>query len=149
MDRFWKYKFDHIIFWAATVGFHMFTKINLLDKAGLDQFALEVIIRNGLLAILIYLNLFVLIPKYAQQKKVMTYIFLLLSAIGLYVIFKNAHDVYLNGYVLGDESSTSFFYNTFYNFSIVLFYMSFSLALHLSKAWYFQRELIRKMEVEK
>ena len=56
MDRFWKYKFDHVIFWIATVGFHMFTKINLIGKAGFDQFVLEVIIRNGLLAMLIYVN---------------------------------------------------------------------------------------------
>jgi two-component system, LytTR family, sensor kinase len=149
MDRFWKYKFDHVIFWAATVGFHMFTKISLLAKAGFYQFALEVMVRNGLLAILIYLNLFVLIPKYAQQKKIINYISFLLITIGLYVISKNAHDVYLNAYVLGDESRSFFFYNTFYNLSIALFYLAFSVTLHLSKAWYFQRELIRKMEIEK
>ena len=149
MDRFWKYKFDHVIFWIATVGFHSFTKINLINKAGFGQFVLEVIIRNGLLAILIYANLLILIPKYANQKKIILYILLLLTTIGLYVGLKNAHDVYLNGYVLGDESRRSFFNNTFYNFSIALFYLAFSVTLHLSKAWYVQRELIRKMEVEK
>jgi sensor histidine kinase YesM len=149
MDRFWKYKFDHIIFWAATVGFHMFTKINLVERAGFGQFALEVIIRNGLLCMMIYVNLFVLMPKYAQQKKILGYISFLCATIWLYVMLKNAHDVYLNAYVLGDESKSSFFYNTFYNLSIALFYLAFSVALHLSKAWYFQRELIRKMEVEK
>ena len=109
MDRFWKYKFDHVIFWIATVGFHMFTKINLVSIAGFDQFVLEVIVRNGLLATLIYVNLFVLIPKYANQKKIIIYIFLLLTTIGLYVVLKNAHDVFLNGYVLGDNSRTFFF----------------------------------------
>lgn len=149
MNRFWKYKFDHVIFWTATVGFHMFTKRDMIDEAGFDQFLLEIIIRNGLLAILIYLNLLVLIPRYAQQKKVITYTGLLIVALGLYVLLKNIHDVYLNGYVLGDEARKSLFYNTYYNFSIAIFYLSFSIALQLSKAWYFQRELIRKMEVEK
>lgn len=149
MDRFWKYKFDHIIFWTATVGFHMFTKINIIDEAGFGQFALEIIIRNGLLAILIYANLLMLIPMFAQQKKVVSYVILLLITLGLYVMFKNVHDVYLNGYVLENESRKSFFYNTYYNLSIAVFYLAFSVALHLSKAWYFQRELIRKMEVEK
>ena len=149
MNRFWKYKFDHIIFWAATVGFHMFTRIDMIKNAGWDQFAIEVIVRNGLLALLIYVNLLVLIPTYAQQKKGITYTFLLIADLSLYVILKNAHDVYLNGYVLGDESRRSLFYNTYYNFSIAIFYLAFSVALHLSKAWYFQRELIRKMEVEK
>jgi LytS/YehU family sensor histidine kinase len=93
--------------------------------------------------------LLVLIPRYAQQKKVFAYTGLLIVALGLYVLLKNTHDVYLNGYVLGDEARRSLFYNTYYNFSIAIFYLSFSIALQLSKAWYFQRELIRKMEVEK
>jgi LytS/YehU family sensor histidine kinase len=91
----------------------------------------------------------VLIPVYAQRKKVLTYIFSLLAVFGLYVILKNTHDVYLNGYVMKDESRHDFFYNTYYNFSIAFFYLAFSIALHLSKEWYFQRELIRKMEVDK
>lgn len=149
MNRFWKYKFEHVIFWATTVAFHMFTRIDMVKEAGFDQFGLEIIIRNSLLASLIYFNLLILIPKYAQQKKIVTYAFLLFVALTLYVLLKNTHDVYLNGYVLGDESRRSLFYNTYYNFSIGLFYLAFNVALHLSKQWYFQRELIRKLEVEK
>lgn len=149
MNRFWKHKFDHAIFWTATIGFHMFTKMDMIHEAGFDQFLLEIITRNGLLAILIYLNLLVLIPRYAQRKKFIAYTGLLIVALGLYALLKNSHDVYLNGYVLGDEGRRSLFYNTYYNFSIAIFYLAFSIALQLSKAWYFQRELIRKMEVEK
>ncbi len=149
MNRFWKYKLDHVIFWTATVGFHMFTKVDMVKEAGFDQFALEIIVRNGLLALLIYFNLLVLIPKYAQQKRIVAYTLFLVSSVGLYVILKNAHDVYLHGYVLGNESRKSLFYSTYYNFSIAIFYLAFNVALHLSKGWYFQRELIQKMEVEK
>ena len=149
MERFWKYKIDHVIFWTATVGFHMFTRADMILEAGPDQFILETIVRNGMLALLIYFNLLVLIPRYAQQKRIFVYILFLLAAIGVYVLLKNAHDVYLNGYVLGKESQQYFFYNTYYNFSIAAFYVAFSIALHLSKEWYFQQELIRKMEVEK
>ena len=147
MDRFWKYKIDHLIFWTATVGFHMFTKVDLARSAGMGQFLLETIVRNGLLASLIYLNLLVFTPRYAQRKKLASYSLLLFAALGSYVLLKNAYDVYLYGYVLG-ASGFSFFSNTYYNFSIAVFYLSFSIALHLSKAWYFQRELIRKMELE-
>src|SRR5687768_8727498 len=104
MNRFWKYKIDHIVFWAATVGFHMFTRLDMIKEVGFDQFMLEVVVRNCLLALLIYFNLLVLIPKYAQQKKIASYIFLLLGSLGLYTILKNSHDVYLHGYVLDDES---------------------------------------------
>ncbi len=149
MNRFWKYKFDHVIFWTATVAFHIFTRIDMVNAAGFDQFLLEIIIRNVLLAILIYFNLLILIPRYAQEKKIITYAFLLFVALALYVLLKNTHDVYLNGYVLGDVNRRSLFYNTYYNFSIGLFYLAFNVALHLSKEWYFQRELIQKLEVEK
>jgi LytS/YehU family sensor histidine kinase len=110
---------------------------------------MEIIIRNGLLALLIYFNWLVLIPKYAQQKRIAAYIFLLCIAMAGYVLLKNIHDVYLYGYVIGDMGKRSIVYNTYYNFSIALFYLVFHVALQLSKEWYFQRELIRKMEVEK
>lgn len=149
MDRFWKYKVDHVLFWVATVGFHMFTKADLAETAGVDHFLLEIIVRNGLLASLIYLNLEVLIPKYAQRRRIASYSILLLVGMALYVLVKNAYDVYLYGYVLDQEAHLYFYKNTYYNLSIAVFYVSFSVALQLSKAWYFQRDLIRKMELEK
>ena len=149
MNRFWTYKFDHIIFWVVTVGFHMFTRVDLIPEAGFDQFLLEIFIRNGLLALLIYFNWLVLVPRFARTKKITIYILLLSVSILLYTLLKNAHDVYLNGYILGDASKNSLFYNTYYNFSIGLFYLAFHVALQLSRQWYFQRQLIRQMEVEK
>ncbi|MBI1768078.1 MAG: histidine kinase [Bacteroidetes bacterium] len=149
MNPFWKYKFDHVIFWTATVAFHMFTRIDMIKEAGFDQFILEIIIRNVLLAILIYFNWLVLIPTYAQQRKIIVYLILVFVSLALYALMKNVHDVYLNGYVLGDESKRFLFYNAYYNFSIGLFYLAFHVALQLSKEWYFQRELIRQLEVEK
>jgi sensor histidine kinase YesM len=148
MNAFWRYKLDHVIFWVATVGFHMFTRAKLIEIAGVGQYALEIIIRNGLLALLIYTNLLILIPKFAKQKTFPAYVLLLLTTLTVYVLAKNAHDMYLK-YVLGEQFHMAFFQNTYYNLSIAIFYFSFSVALHLSKSWYFQRELIRKMEVEK
>ena len=57
--------------------------------------------------------------------------------------------LWLYGYVLGDLQKQSIFYNTFYNFSIALFYLSFTLALALSKNWYKQQQLLQKIQVEK
>jgi LytS/YehU family sensor histidine kinase len=119
----------------------------MIHTVGIGQFALEVIIRNGLLAGMIYTNLFLLIPDFTRKK--IQYSVLLLLTIAAYVILKSLHDVYLNGYILGDENRRSLFYNSYYNFSIAFFYLTFSIALFLSKAWYFQRELIRKMQIEK
>lgn len=149
MERFWKYKLDHVIFWIATVCFHMFTRITLTGKAGSEQFILEILVRNGLLACIIYLNLGVLIPKFAKQQRIAVYIVLLIVSLLGYALLKNVHDVYLYGYVLGDTERKYFFDNTFYNVSIAIFYVAFSVALQLSREWYAQRELIRKIEIEK
>src|SRR5687767_6101555 len=126
MERFWRYKLDHVIFWVATVSFHMFTRLHLITKAGFGQFLLEVLLRNTLLALIIYVNLFVLIPRIAQQRKWILYIGLLLLDFAFYVVVKNAHDVYLYGYIVGDQNRLDFFDNTFYNLSIAVFYMAFS-----------------------
>ena len=149
MDRFWKYKLDHGLFWIGTVFFHAYTRLGLILQAGTGQFLVEIVVRNTLLAAVIYVNLFVLIPRFTQQKKYAAYIFLLLFNLALYSLAKNAHDVYLYGYVIGDEEQRHFFHNTFYNGSIALFYVAFSVALYLSKEWYVQKELIRKIQIEK
>ena len=102
MDRFWKYKLDHWLFWLVTVFFHAYTRTGLIPKAGYLQFLLEVVLRNGLLALVINFNLLVLIPRFAQQKKYIVYVLFLLLALVFYAFAKNAHDVYLHGFVMGD-----------------------------------------------
>jgi two-component system, LytTR family, sensor kinase len=149
MERFWKYRLDHVIFWIATIGFHTFTRLHFIEKVGLGNFLMEILIRNGLLALIIYVNLFLLIPKFAQAKQWFIYLTFLIVDFAVYVLAKNAHDVYLYGYVVGDPEKRSFFYNTFYNLSIAFFYMAFAVALQLSREWYEQREHIRKIEIEK
>jgi LytS/YehU family sensor histidine kinase len=123
--------------------------LELIKEAGLEQFALEIVVRNVLVAALVYFNWLVLIPRYAQQKKIAAYFFFAITSLAVYMLLKNIHDVYLHGFVMNDESKRSFFHNSYYNFSIGLFYLTFFVALQLSKEWYFQRELIRQMEVDK
>ncbi len=149
MNRFLKYKIDHILFWALTIFFHGYTRIALLQKTGLWQFLLELIVRNVLLAGVIYLALWRIIPQFTSGKRIFQPLLLLLGSLAAYVLLKNLHDVYLYGYVIGDQERQAFFNNSLYNFSIVLFYLAFACALHLSKQWFLQRELIRKIKLEK
>jgi len=149
MERFWKHRLDHVIFWTATVLFHMYTRIDLLERVGVNQFVLEIVVRNGLLAIVIYTNIKVLIPAFEKKERVFTYIFWLGLLLVGYALLKNVHDVFLFHYTGGDESNSYFFHNTFYNISIALFYVAFSIGLELSRQWYLQREVIRQIEIEK
>lgn len=147
MEKFWKYKLGHILFWVITIGFHVYTKIGLWDMAGPGQFFLEIFFRNSLLAIVIYANLKFFIPYFVQQRQIVLYILGLAACFGFYILSKNLHDLYLSQFI--KKLPLSFWRYSFYNFSIALFYMSFSLALDLSKQWYFQRERLREVEVEK
>ena len=147
MEKFWKYKLDHILFWTITIGFHIYTRIGLWDFVGPGQFFLEIIVRNSLLAVVIYANLKFLIPHFAQKRQIVLYILGLAACFGFYILSKNAHDFYLSQFI--KKPQLSFVRYSFYNFSIATFYMSFSLALELSKQWYFQRERLRQVEVEK
>ena len=149
MERFWKYKGDHITFWVTTVAFHMYTRMHLVDQAGFVQFLLEITIRNVLLAAVIYTNLLILIPRLIFKRNYFAYGLALLLFLFLYAISKHIHDVHLYANVLGQPERISLLSNVFYNLSIAVFYVSFSIALQLSREWYNQRELIRKIEIEK
>jgi len=149
MDRFFKYKLDHLFFWTVTILFHAYTRIHLIEQAGYAQFTLEIFLRNAMLALPIYLNLRWLWPSFLNQGKYFLYGILLLASLAVYVGIKNAHDVYLYGNILDQPDQRNFFNHSLYNFSIVLFYLSFSIALQLSKEWYFQRQLLQRIEIEK
>ena len=149
MNSFWKLRLDHVLFWTLTIVFHSYTHSGIIYKAGWIQFVLELVVRNGLLALVIYTALLIIIPKFLEKKKYIPGAALLLLALFVYVAVKNAHDVYLYGNITGDAAKSNFINNSFYNFSIVLFYLCFSVSLHLSKQWYLQKELIRKIQLEK
>ncbi|MBX2965092.1 MAG: histidine kinase [Cyclobacteriaceae bacterium] len=151
MNRFFQYKLDHVLFWALTIFFHGYTRLALIETAGTEQFLLEILVRNILLAGVIYITILFIIPNLVSGKKVTSSIVILFFIIALYVLLKGAHDVYrythINNWEI--ERTGLFFTQSLYNFSIVLFYLAFASAMHLSKQWYLQREHIRKIELEK
>jgi sensor histidine kinase YesM len=149
MSRFLTYKLDHAIFWGFTIFFHGYTRLALLDHAGVGQFLLEVVWRNVLLAAAIYATILYAIPRFTSGKKMGEGVIVILIGLGLYVAGKSIHDVYLYEYGLSTGVQISIFTTIFYNLSIVLFYVSFASTLYLSKQWYLQREIMRKIEVEK
>jgi len=148
MPRFLLYRLDHIIFWTLTILFHGYTRLPWINKAGIGQFILELIVRNGLLACAIYLTILFSIPRLTNNKQTIG-ILGIIAALAIYVLGKNTHDLYFYGYVVGDPERQHFFYNTFYNLSIVIFYLAFATTLYLSKQWYLQREKMRQIEMEK
>jgi LytS/YehU family sensor histidine kinase len=119
----------------------------LIHSAGWSLWLLEVFLRNALLALIIYAHLTYLLPAFLQNRQALRYLGGLIISFFFYVLVKNTHDVFLTVYT--STIALPFWRYSFYNFSIALFYMAFSSALHLSKEWYLQRQRMRQLEVEK
>src|SRR6185503_17694277 len=117
-------------FWTLTIFFHGYTRLWFFSKLGAGQFLLEVVLRNSVLAAVLYFTLLVIIPRFTSGKKIAITILLLLASLAFYVLVKNAHDFYLYDYVIGIPEKADFLQNTLYNSSIVLFYLAFASALH-------------------
>ncbi len=149
MRFFWKYKLDHVIFWVTTIAFYASVTSDLVSKAGFFQYSLNLIVRNSLLMLICYSNVYYCFPQFFKKGKYAWYALSVTGCLLLYTILKNIHDAWLHSYVLGDPQKQSIFYNSFYNFSIGLFYLSFTLALALSKNWYKQQQLLQKVQIEK
>ena len=147
MNPFFRYRLDHVLFWSATVFFHMYTRWSLIEQSGISQFLLEVIVRNGLLALLIYFNLNVLIPRFIRVGRWKINSASILAAILCYALLKDVHDLYqqMHAQVALTNQHRGFADQTFYNISISIFYVSFSVALELSREWWQQREKLRQI----
>lgn len=148
MSQALRYKLDHIAFWVFTVLFHAYTRYDLVNTSGVGVFLSEVFIRNILLAGVIYMTILKAIPFLTEGKKLQG-LGIIISSIIVYVALKDAHDIYLSGANASIAEKQSLLNNSFYNLSIVLFYLAFASTLHLSKQWFIQRDQMRKMEIEK
>jgi two-component system LytT family sensor kinase len=148
METFFRYRLDHVLFWIATISFHAYNKSYIINKVSTADFVVELFVRNILLAGVIYGNLWILIPRFFDTKRYGLYFLTLSGLVLIYVLLKNLHDMYLYGYVVGDLERRTLLVNTFYNVSIAVFYAIFSMAIWLSREWFYQREMVQKIKNE-
>jgi len=144
VQQVWKYKLDHAAFWLITLLFYAFTRKNSIETSGWSYFLTDVLSRNILIASACYINVYVLFDRHFKKGRYLVYTLYLLLLLISYVLLQNVFD-----YWLSKTGNTHFLYNTYYNFSIAIFYIAFTLALELSKRWYQQQILLRKIQMEK
>lgn len=117
----------------------------VIETAGWWHFLSAVLSRNVLLLLACYANIYILFPLYSRKGKYLLYGLSLAALLLAYTLCQNAFDVWLSRH--GEPAD--FFYGTYYNFSIGVFYVAFTLALELSKQWYRQQLLLGKIQAEK
>ena len=145
----WKYKFDHLAFWVVTILFYAFNRIHLIEAAGTAYYIGDVLIHNLLLAIVCYLNIYYLFERFFKNERYLIYIITVLTLLVLYTALQNAFDTWLSARLRSAGSERNFFFNTYYNASIGIFYLAFTLSLELSKRWYKQQLVMNRLKTEK
>ena len=148
MKFFWRYKLDHILFWTITVLFYAHVRYDLVSRAGFAHYLLDIVIRNCLIAFACYVNIYYLSPYYLKKKLYLRYLTTVLLCLMLCTVLQNIHYEWLYGIVMNDTNKQSFFNNTYYNFSVALFYMVFTMALDTSKQWFWQQVTLKRIQME-
>lgn len=148
MKFFWRYKLDHILFWTITVLFYAHVRYDLVSRAGFAHYLLDIVIRNGLIAVACYVNIYYLSPNYLKKKLYLRYLITVLLCLISCTVLQNIHNEWLYGTVMNDTNKQSFFKNTYYNFSVALFYMVFTMALDTSKQWFWQQVTLKRIQME-
>ena len=144
VHQLWKYKLDHVLFWLITILFYAFTRKHSIETSGWPHFLADVLSRNALIAAACYINVYVLFDRHFRKGRYFVYTLSLLLLLTSYILLQYAFDSWLN-----KTGKTNFLFNSYYNFSIGIFYLAFTLALELSKRWYHQQNLLRKIHTEK
>ena len=88
-------RFYHIIFWAIAIVSNMVDHVGIINKAGVFPYIGLILERNGLLMIIVYLNFYLLIPKFFRQEKIV-YWFLLLTSMALFSVVHGLYTVWLS-----------------------------------------------------
>lgn len=128
--------------------FYAFVKKDLAtDSPGL--FVADVFIRNVLIASVCYFNIYYLFSKYCRRGRYLLYGLMVLVLLLLYAFVQHLADGWLAAQLSSSDYSHLFNHGPYYHFSIGLFYLSFTLALELSKRWFTQQLALHKVEAEK
>jgi two-component system, LytTR family, sensor kinase len=144
-----KYKLDHLVFWLVTVAFYALNRANLITSAGPFVYLADVIVHNIVLIVACYLNIYVLFPKFFRKDRYLNYITAVILLLVAYTLIQNAIDTWISRHHHEAGYRRSFFFNTYYNASIGIFYLAFTLSLELSKRWYKQQLQMHQMQAEK
>lgn len=75
----------HILIWALLIIPHGFFTYPLLERLGATKYIANLLVTDGLLLIIVYLNVFYLIRKYYKVRMFVTYFAILIILIGIYI----------------------------------------------------------------
>lgn len=75
----------HLLIWGLLIIPHGFFTYPMLERLGATKYIANLLVSDGLMLVVVYLNVFYLIRKYYKTKQYVTYFIILAALIGLYV----------------------------------------------------------------
>jgi two-component system LytT family sensor kinase len=75
----------HILIWALLIFPHGFFTYPMLERLGATKYIANLLVTDGLMLFIVYLNVFYLIREYYKTKQYVTYFVILLLLIGIYI----------------------------------------------------------------
>jgi two-component system LytT family sensor kinase len=75
----------HILIWALLIIPHGFFTIPFLERFGATKYFANLLVTDGLLLVMVYLNVFYLIRKYYKARKFVTYFTILMILMAVYI----------------------------------------------------------------
>lgn len=142
-------RYFYAAYWVMVTLIFIYDRTYLIQKAGLPNFFICVVVRVSLLIALAWANIHWLIPRYLLRGRYGGYfmwVFLLLLG---YLLVQSFYDYYLFGYVLGPSRYATLSTSLIYNFTHTSLYLLLTVALKFSMDWYEQKKLLQEIQVEK
>jgi two-component system LytT family sensor kinase len=76
----------HILIWGLLIIPHGFFTYPVLERLGATKYIANLLVTDGLMLVVVYLNVFYLIRKYYKTRQYVTYFVILMALIAIYII---------------------------------------------------------------
>lgn len=136
------------LFWVAITLLVLYDRRFLVEKIGLGHFLECTVVRVVTLMTLAYVNVKWLVPRFLESGRWLTYFLLLVFNVAIYIFLQQAYDVYLYGFVIGDEAEREWRVASLNLILTSLWYVLLTVAFYKTVDWYDQQERVSKLEDE-
>jgi sensor histidine kinase YesM len=139
----------HILFWVSVILAYIFEGPFLITSLGVPYFSLFVAVKFIFIAICVYLNLYVLLPKYYKNRNLKAYLALLTLSLTVITLIQNQADVMMYTHVYKTKTEL-YMYAYFFVSQMVcnLWHVGTTTALSYTKQFFFQTARLKQIEIE-
>jgi len=141
--------FQHIVFWIFVLGSIVLVLSgydrNFIDKLSVRYF-LSILASTFFLAVTVYINLLILIPRFLRKRKYLYYALFQIVNIFLFIFANISFSLWLEGKILKINYSNEILYESL----IVLLFLGMTTSFKLLRDWInFQDQTLKLNEAEK